>query len=82
MCTEKLYTFAEAAELLAVPEATLRKKAASGIAPHRKIFRHTRFNDEDLQAIQQARPVVAAGPGRPVTGATGRYRARPNAPQA
>jgi excisionase family DNA binding protein len=58
MCTDRLYGFAEAAELLGVPEATLRKKAAAGLIPCRKVFRHTKFNDEDLLAVQELRPAV------------------------
>lgn len=52
MCTERLYSFAEAAGLLNVSESTLRKKVAAGRAPHRKVFRHVRFNSADLQAMQ------------------------------
>jgi excisionase family DNA binding protein len=52
MCVEGLYSFAEAAELLNVPESTLRKKVAIGRAPHRRVFRHVRFNSADLQAMQ------------------------------
>ena len=76
MCTQRLYTFTEAAKLLAVPEATLRKKAAAGLVPYRKVFRHTRFNDQDLEAIQQVPTADGGGSRRPVSEATGRYRAR------
>lgn len=53
---EKLFSFAEAAAVLGVPESTLRKKAAAGEVPHRKIFRHTRFSLADLRAVQELRP--------------------------
>jgi excisionase family DNA binding protein len=70
MSVTKLYTFREAAELLAIPESTLRKKAAAKVIPSRKVFRHTRFNDQDLLAIQEVQTCL-----RP---ATGRRRARPS----
>jgi excisionase family DNA binding protein len=58
MCEDRLYTFKEAAALLAIPESTLRKKAAAGLVPHRHVFRHTRFSAQDLRDIQSpsARP--------------------------
>ncbi len=66
MCLDKLYSFAEAAELLNVSESTLRKKVAAGKAPHRRVFRHVRFNGADLQAMQDVviTSVAVASNGR------------------
>lgn len=73
MCVERLYTFAEAAQLLNVSESTLRKKVAAGRVPHRKVFRHVRFSAADLEATQIAfAPLVGArGTGRRRTRAGG-----------
>jgi excisionase family DNA binding protein len=50
-----LYTPAEAAELLKVPESWLRKKAAARQIPATFIGKHLRFTSDDLAAV------VAAG---------------------
>lgn len=71
MCVERLYSFAEAAHLLQVSESTLRKKVAAGRVPHRKVFRHVRFNAADLAATQE---VFTPQVGRQ---STGRRRTRP-----
>jgi hypothetical protein len=56
MTLEKLYGFREAAAAVPMSESTLRKKAALGLVPHRKIFRRTMFSEADLTAMQQVRP--------------------------
>jgi excisionase family DNA binding protein len=71
MCQGHLYDFEEAAGLLGISPSTLRKKAAAGVVPFRKVFRRTKFSDDDLMAIQ----VVHRPPAKD-TG-TGRRRARP-----
>lgn len=55
MNPERLYTITEAAELLGIPASTLARKARSGHAPHRRVFRHIRFSREDLEAMQEVR---------------------------
>ncbi len=47
----KLYTFAEAAEQLHVPETWLRKKASARAVPFTRLGRHIRFTDEHLGHI-------------------------------
>ena len=47
----KLYTFAEAAELLHVPETWLRKKASARAVPFTRLGRYIRFTDEHLSRI-------------------------------
>jgi excisionase family DNA binding protein len=66
---DRLYGFVEAASILGVSESTLRKKAAAGEVPHRKVFRQTKFSATDLLAVQEIRPAKASGSG------TGRRRA-------
>ncbi len=71
MCVERLYSFAEAAQLLQVSESTLRKKVAAGRVPHRRVFRHVRFSAADLAATQEVfTPQVGLQ-------STGRRRTRP-----
>jgi excisionase family DNA binding protein len=67
---ERLYSFAEAAELLNISVSTLRKKVAAGAVPHRRVFRHIRFSSADLELIQEVR-----GP-RPYRTGTARRRSR------
>ncbi|WP_211271017.1 helix-turn-helix domain-containing protein [Streptomyces yerevanensis] len=47
----RLYTPAQAAELLQVPESWLRKKAAAGTVQHTRIGRHMRFSHADLRLL-------------------------------
>lgn len=47
----RLYTPAEAAELLAVPESWLRRKAGLRLIPCTKIGKHLRFSARDLERI-------------------------------
>jgi excisionase family DNA binding protein len=48
-----LYTPAEAAELLAVPESWLRRKAGRRLIPCTKLGKHLRFSPADLAQIAQ-----------------------------
>ncbi len=64
-----LYTPRAAAELLAVRESWLRRKATARAVPCTFLGRHLRFSRADLEAIAQAaahRPLTAPGaqPGR------------------
>jgi excisionase family DNA binding protein len=55
----RLYTPAEAAEVLQVRESRLRKKASARAIPCTFIGKHLRFSEDDLAAI------IAAGSKRP-----------------
>jgi excisionase family DNA binding protein len=57
----QLYTIAEAARVLRVPEGWLRKKVTAGVVPHTRLGRHVRFTDDHLWRI------VADGEQRPTT---------------
>lgn len=46
-----LYTIAEAATLLRVPEGWLRKKVTAGCVPHTRLGKHVRFTLEHLRRI-------------------------------
>jgi hypothetical protein len=61
-----LYTPAEAARLLAVPESWLRRRVTARLAPHTVLGKHLRFSHADLVAIATAaaRPAVTALPAR------------------
>lgn len=56
----RLYTPAEAAEMLQVRESWLRKKASARAVPCTFIGKHLRFSDQDIDAI------IAAGAKRPI----------------
>lgn len=47
----RLFTSAESAELLAVPESWLRRKAGLRLIPCTKLGKHLRFSTEDLTQI-------------------------------
>ncbi len=64
MTAQPLHTISEAAELLHIPEATLRKKVTMNAVPHRRVFRHVRFSNDDLAAIQEIRGPMSAVTGR------------------
>ncbi len=69
----KLYTFAEAAEQLRIPETWLRKKASARAVPFTRLGRHIRFTDEHLASIVgvgEQQPLV----GLPIQGLTRRAR--------
>lgn len=57
----RLYTIAEAASLLRVPEGWLRKKVTAGVVPHTRLGKHVRFTDDHLCRI------VADGEQEPVS---------------
>ena len=50
----QLYTPAEAAQLLKVPESWLRKKAAARMIPCTFVGKHLRFSSTDLTQIVEA----------------------------
>lgn len=56
-----IYTIAEAARLLRVPEGWLRKKVTAGAVPHTRLGKHVRFTADHLRRI------VAAGEAQPAT---------------
>lgn len=58
-----LYTPAEAARLLNVPESWLRKRAGQRLIPRTFLGRHLRFSRHDLQMIAES----GARPARPTT---------------
>lgn len=55
----QVYTIAEAACLLRVPEGWLRKKVTAGAVPHTRLGKHVRFTVDHLRRI------VAAGEEQP-----------------
>jgi hypothetical protein len=61
-----LYTPAEAARMLAVPESWLRRRVTAHLATHTVLGKHLRFSHADLVAIATAaaRPAAAAVPAR------------------
>ena len=50
-----LYTPADAAELLAMPESWLRRKAGQRLIPCTKLGKHLRFSPDDLARITRGR---------------------------
>lgn len=69
----RLYTIADAADLLNVPFSWLRDKVTAGEVPHTRLGRHVRFTEAHLAQI------VAAGEqptGRAAVVLTGRRRRR------
>ena len=60
-----LYTPAEAARLLAVPESWLRRQVTARLVPHTRLGKHLRFSHADLVVIAAAaaRPAGVRGPG-------------------
>lgn len=63
MSAPLLYTPAEAAEMLKVPESWLRKKAAARAVPCTFVGKHLRFSADDLAKI------IKVGTRAPVTSA-------------
>lgn len=59
-----LHTPAEAAERLRVRESWLRRAVAQRSVPHRKVGKHLRFSNEDLEAIAaaSAQPAIPTRP--------------------
>jgi excisionase family DNA binding protein len=72
--TARLYSIAEAAEVLNVPFSWLRDKVTAGEVPHTRLGRHVRFTEAHLVEIVTAgERRICQGP--PVT-LTGRRRRR------
>lgn len=46
-----LFTFAEAAQMTALPETWLRKAVSARVIPHRRCGKHVRFAHADLDAL-------------------------------
>lgn len=46
-----LFTFTEAAQMTALPETWLRKAVSARVIPHRRIGKHVRFAQADLDAL-------------------------------
>jgi excisionase family DNA binding protein len=61
MSAPQLYTPAEAAEMLKVPESWLRKKAAARAVPCTFVGKHLRFSAADIEKI------IKAGAREPAT---------------
>jgi hypothetical protein len=61
-----LYTPAQAAQMLAVPESWLRRRVTARLVPHTVLGKHLRFSHADLVAIATAaaRPMGLAVPAR------------------
>jgi excisionase family DNA binding protein len=68
-----LYTPGEAAELLAVRESWLRRRATARVVPCTFLGKHLRFSHADLLAIARA-GATPVGPTRRPTRATPRLR--------
>jgi excisionase family DNA binding protein len=74
----RLHTPAQAAELLAVKESWLRRKAGQRLIPSTMLGKHLRFSDNDLQEITQAGARPATRPTRrPRTHRSGSEPGRP-----
>jgi excisionase family DNA binding protein len=71
MNAPQLYTPADAARVLKVPESWLRKRAAARVIPCTFLGKHLRFSDEDLAKI------VSSGAKPPMSSAPPRVRRRP-----
>jgi excisionase family DNA binding protein len=63
-CRQLLYTPADAAELLAVPESWLRRKAGRRLIPCTFVGKHLRFSTADLAAITATGAQPALQPRR------------------
>jgi excisionase family DNA binding protein len=75
-----LFTPAQAAELLQVPESWLRRRAARRLVPCTFLGKHLRFSRTNLDQIvtDAARPASTTLPSPSDTGATPRRRGRPS----
>ncbi|HEX7353854.1 MAG TPA: helix-turn-helix domain-containing protein [Mycobacteriales bacterium] len=62
-----MYTIAEAARLLRVPEGWLRKKVTAGAVTHTRLGKHVRFTADHLRQIitagEQTPPTATAAAG-------------------
>jgi len=52
--TPEVFTIAEAATVLRVPEGWLRKKVTAGLVPHTRLGKHVRFTGAHLVQILAA----------------------------
>jgi excisionase family DNA binding protein len=58
--SQVLFTFAQAAEMTALPESWLRKAVTERRIPFRKVGKHVRFSAADLDALIEQTAVPAA----------------------
>jgi excisionase family DNA binding protein len=58
--SQVLFTFAQAAEMTALPESWLRKAVTERRIPFRKVGKHVRFSTADLDALVEQTAVPAA----------------------
>lgn len=73
----RLYSIAEAAEVLNVPRTWLRDKVTGRQVPHTRLGRHVRFTESHLAAIIQDGERVVSENARAFASPTGRRRRRP-----
>lgn len=59
-----LFTFAEAAEITSLPETWLRKRVTARTIPHRRLGKHVRFAQADLDEVVRQAAEPAATPIR------------------
>ncbi len=72
-----LFTIAEAAASLRVPEGWLRKKVTAGAVPHTRLGKHVRFTAEHLRRIvSDGEAVPCHAPPPPGQGLSVRARRR------
>lgn len=71
----RLYTIAEAAGFLGVPDGWLRKKVTARLVPHTRLGKHVRFTDDHLRRIvSSGEAETAAEPPAPEQGLSRRAR--------
>ena len=58
--TDRIYTEAEAAERLNLPQTWIATERRAGRIPHQKFGRHIRYTDEHIAAILKRHEVQAA----------------------
>ena len=77
-----LFTAADAADMLRVPESWLRRRAARRLVPCTFLGKHLRFSRADLDQIvaDAARPVATDQPRNPVASRPSRRHGRPRGP--
>jgi excisionase family DNA binding protein len=76
---KKLYTPAEAAQMLQVPESWLRKKVAARLIPCTFLGKHLRFSDADITEIVQSGSRRPGGPTATVRQPRIKQRRHPSA---
>lgn len=65
--TPEVFTIAEAATVLRVPEGWLRKKITAGLVPHTRLGKHVRFTAGQLELILDQGATHAKSPPQPRT---------------